>query len=145
MSLNGAHNLAAHFPTNAVPPDLGMCYISLDRGCDAEICVLGLKMYNGHTYMHTMLHMDVGDAINFPVYMDGLGEESKWWLGEEDKAHTLWLLLQCKDLEPLQKYLQEHFQLGPDINPINLGDLHITLDMFKALKTHSIQPYIVHQ
>ena len=24
MSLNGARNLAEHFPTNAVPPDLGI-------------------------------------------------------------------------------------------------------------------------
>lgn len=35
-------------------------------------------MYNGHVYMDTMLHMDVADTINFPVYMEGLGEESKW-------------------------------------------------------------------
>lgn len=35
-------------------------------------------MYNGHVYTDTMLHMDVADTINFPVYMEGLGEESKW-------------------------------------------------------------------
>ena len=57
-------------------------------------------MYNGHTYTDTMLHMDMADAVNFPVYMEGWGEESEWWLGE-DEAHALWLLWRREDVEPL--------------------------------------------
>ena len=102
-------------------------------------------MYNGHTYMDTMLHMDAANAVNFPVYMEGLGEESKWWSGDEAEGYALWLLWGCKDVEPLRQYLQEHFQLGPNIDPINLGDLHITHNMFEVLKARGIQPYVVHQ
>ena len=46
-----------------------------------------------------MLHMDMANAINFPVYMEGRGEESEWWLGDE--PHALWLLWQRIDVEPL--------------------------------------------
>ena len=47
-------------------------------------------MYNGHAYMDTMLHMDAADAVNFPVYMEGLGEESEWWSDDEAEGYTLW-------------------------------------------------------
>ena len=94
-------------------------------------------------YTDTTLHMDMADAINFPVYMEGRGEESEWWL--DDEPHALWLLWQREDVEPLRGYLRDHFQLGLNINPINLGDLHITPDMFKAFKACGIQPYVVRQ
>ena len=95
--------------------------------------------------MDTMLHMDAADAVKFSVYMEGLGEESEWWLGDEAEGYALWLLWGCKDVEPLWQYLREHFQLGLNIDPINLGDLHITRDMFEVLKARGIQPYVVHQ
>ena len=98
-------------------------------------------MYSGHTYTDTLLHMDMADAINFPIYMEGLGKDSEWWSGNE--AHALWLLWLREDVEPLREYLREHFQLGPDINPINLGDLRITPNMLGAFKTWGLQPYIV--
>ena len=60
-------------------------------------------MYNKDAYMDTILHMDITDTINIPVYMEGQGEESKWWLGDE--AHTLWLLWQCEDVGPLREHL----------------------------------------
>jgi hypothetical protein len=102
-------------------------------------------MYNGHAYTDTMLHMDAADAVNFPVYMEGLGEESEWWSGDEAEGYALWLLWGREDVEPLRQYLREHFQLGPNIDPINLGDLRITRDMFEVLKARGIQPYVVHQ
>ena len=49
-------------------------------------------MYNGHAYTDTMLHMDAADAVNFPVYMEGLGEESEWWSGDKAEGYALWLL-----------------------------------------------------
>ena len=91
--------------------------------------------------MDTILHMDITDAINIPVYMEGQGEESKWWLSDE--AHTLWLLWQCEDVELLREHLWDHFQLGWYFNPINIGDLHISiLEVFKVCR---IRPYVVCQ
>ena len=57
--------------------------------------------------MDTLLHMDMADAINFLIYMEGLGKDSEWWLG--NKVHTLWLLWLHEDVEPLREYVQEHF------------------------------------
>ena len=62
-------------------------------------------MYNGHAYTDIMLHMDAADAVNFPVYMEGLGEDSEWWSGDEAEGYTLWLLWGHEDVEPLQQYL----------------------------------------
>lgn len=91
--------------------------------------------------MDTILHMDITDAINIPVYIEGQGEESKWWLGDE--AHTLWLLWQCEDVEPLRENLLDHFQLGWYFDPINIGDLHI--NMLEVFEVCRIWPYVVCQ
>lgn len=101
-------------------------------------------MYNGHTYTDTMLHMDITDAINIPLYMEGRGEESQWWVDNEG-PHALWLLWRRQDVKPLRKYLREHFSIRSNIDPINLGNLRITPDMFEAFKSREIEPYVIRQ
>lgn len=100
-------------------------------------------MYNGHMYTDTMLHMDASDAINFPLYMEGRGEESEYWSG--DKAHAFWLLWHRTDVEALREFLREHFQLDPGVDPIHLGDLRITPEMLREIEARKIWPYIVRQ
>lgn len=100
-------------------------------------------MYNGHAYTDTMLHMDMADAINFPIYMEGRGEDSDWWSGDE--AHALWLLWPRENLGRLQEYLREYFRLDSNIDPINLGDLRITPNMLDEFKARGIQPYVFRQ
>ena len=95
-------------------------------------------MYNGHIGTDTMLHMDMTDAFNFPVYMDGLCKESKWLTGDETEPFALWLLWRCKDVGPLQEYLRVYFNLLPNIDLINSGDLHITPDMLEEFEAHGI-------
>ena len=95
-------------------------------------------MYNGHIGTDTMLHMDMTDALNFPVYMDGLCKESKWLTGDETEPFALWLLWQREDVGPLQEYLRVYFNLLPNIDPINLGDLCITPDMLEEFEARGI-------
>lgn len=90
-----------------------------------------------------MLHMDWGDAVNFPIHMEGRGEESDWWSG--DDPHALWLFWRREDVGRLRECLRELFGLGPDIDPINLGELRIVPDMLEEFKAHGIQPYIFRQ
>ena len=49
-------------------------------------------MYNRHIGMDTMLHMDITDASNIPVYVEGLCKESEWLTGNETEPFALWLL-----------------------------------------------------
>ena len=102
-------------------------------------------MYNGHIGMDTMLHMDMTDALNFPVYMDGLSKESEWLTGDKTEPFALWLLWRREDVGPLQEYLRVYFNLLPNIDPINSGDLHITPDMLEEFEARRIRPYIVRQ
>lgn len=101
-------------------------------------------MYNGHTYTDTLLHMDITDAINISVYMEGRGEESEWWKDGQG-PHALWLLWRRDDIEPLRQFLREYFGLDPNIDPINSGDLRITPRMLEGFKSHKIEPYIIRQ
>lgn len=95
-------------------------------------------------YTYTLLHGDVADAINFPVHMEGRGEESEWWKRDEN-PHALWTLWRREDVEELRKYLREYFNIGPNVDPIHLGDLQITPDMFEAFKARGIEPYVFRQ
>ena len=48
-------------------------------------------MYNGHILTDTMLHMDMTDAINISIHMEGKAEEGvEYWL--DDEPHAVWLL-----------------------------------------------------
>lgn len=85
----------------------------------------------------------MADAINFPLHMEGRGEESRWW--SDDEAHALWLLWLREDVERLREYLREHFNLGPDIDPINSGNIRITPDMLEELESRGIRPYVFRQ
>ena len=56
--------------------------------------------------MDTMLHMDITDALNFPVYMGGLCKESKWLTGDETEPFALWLLWWCEDVGCFKNILE---------------------------------------
>ena len=88
--------------------------------------------------MDTMLHMDITDALNFPVYMEDLCEESEWLTGDETEPFALWLLWWHEDVGLLQEYLRVYFKLLPNINPINSGDLHITPNMLEGFEACGI-------
>ena len=102
-------------------------------------------MYNGHIGTDTMLHMDMTNALNFLVYMEGLAKESKWLTGDKTEPSALWLLWQGEDVGLLQEYLRVYFKLPSNVDPINSGDLHITPDMLEELEAHGVSPYVVHQ
>lgn len=102
-------------------------------------------MYNGHIGTDTMLHMDITDALNFPVYMEGLCKESEWLTGDETEPFALWLLWRREDVGLLQEYLRAYFKLLPNIDPINSGDLRITPNMLEGFEARRIRPYVVRQ
>ena len=101
-------------------------------------------MYNGHILTDTMLHMDMTNAINISIHMEGKAEEgAEYW--SDDEPHAVWLLWRREDVEPLRNYLRQYFHLGLDDDPINLGNLRISPTMFPDFEAREILPYMIRQ
>lgn len=73
---DGVLNIASHFPSNTVSPDLGTSSFSRVIPCmRSNVYFLGPKMYNAMASFEsqgskgtTRLHMDMSDAVNIMLY-----------------------------------------------------------------------------
>ncbi|KAJ1300194.1 hypothetical protein OPQ81_011943 [Rhizoctonia solani] len=88
---DGILNLASHFATNAIAPDLGP------------------KMYNAFTSSEgpggqgsTRLHMDMADAVNIMMYASSSPDGSP--------GVAAWDIFRAKDSDKIRSYLRRHFQ-----------------------------------
>ncbi|GAB1528085.1 hypothetical protein RhiTH_011276 [Rhizoctonia solani] len=88
---DGILNLAAHFATNAIAPDLGP------------------KMYNAFTSSEgpggqgsTRLHMDMADAVNIMMYASDCPDGSP--------GVAAWDIFRACDSEKIRSYLRRHFK-----------------------------------
>lgn len=95
-------------------------------------------MYNGHIRTDTHLHMDVTDAVNIAMYMEGQDPDA-------DSPYALWLLWSRDDREALRRLLRECFNLPAVEDPINSHNVRITEDLLAKLTRGGIRPYIIHQ
>ncbi|KAG8713118.1 hypothetical protein FRC11_013230 [Ceratobasidium sp. 423] len=88
---DGILNLASHFATNAIAPDLGP------------------KMYNAFTSSEgpggqgsTRLHMDMADAVNIMMYASESPDGSP--------GVAAWDIFRARDSDKIRSYLRRHFQ-----------------------------------
>ncbi|CAK5275825.1 unnamed protein product [Mycena citricolor] len=106
---DGVLNIASHFPSNTVSPDLGP------------------KMYNAYANLaeegnkgSTRLHMDMADALNILTYAAPCPDGSP--------GYAAWDIFRAEDSFQIRQFLAEqHRQLGQD--PIHSQQIYLEDDM----------------
>lgn len=101
-------------------------------------------MYNGHILTNTLLHIDMTNAINILIYLKGCVDE-RGALSNNSGGYSVWLLWAHQDVEPLCDYLRGRYSLGPEVDPIHSGDLHIYPEMMPDLTKCDTLPYKIQQ
>ncbi|KAJ7087277.1 Clavaminate synthase-like protein [Mycena belliarum] len=122
---DGALNIASHFPSNTVGPDLGP------------------KMYNANanrvagTKGSTRLHMDMADALNIMTYAAPDPE------GKEGSA--AWDLFRAQDSDQIRKFLRVKFAITA-LDPIHSQQVYLDDDSRRELwEKHGVKSYRVYQ
>ncbi|KAJ7762764.1 hypothetical protein DFH07DRAFT_813374 [Mycena maculata] len=121
---DGVLNIASHFPTNTVAPDLGP------------------KMYNANANREvnskgsTRLHMDMADALNIMTYAapDPHGGEGS----------AAWDLFRAQDSEKIRQFLRSKYSLKTD--PIHGQTVYLDDDARRELwAEYGVKSYRVYQ
>ncbi|KAF8341639.1 uncharacterized protein EI90DRAFT_2989408 [Cantharellus anzutake] len=120
---DGIMNISAHFPINAVAPDLGP------------------KMYNAFEASEgeggkgsTRLHMDMADAVNIMMYAAKRADGSD--------GHAVWNIYRADDSKLIREFLDEHFPnaiegLDPIHTQIHFLDTALRKQLFEEKKVKS--------
>lgn len=124
---DGALNIASHFPSNTVAPDLGP------------------KMYNAMSSFEsagskgsTRLHMDMADAVNIMTYASTTPD------GKPGCA--VWDLFRAQDAEKLRTFLRRKFKGTYQHDPIHSQQFYLDSQLRKELyDTHGIKSHRVYQ
>ncbi|KAI0703120.1 hypothetical protein C8Q76DRAFT_590035, partial [Earliella scabrosa] len=118
---DGIYNLSAHFPTQAVAPDLGpKLYIAMATADD-----------NTGT---TKAHLDVTDAINILAWSRGDGPAALWHIFPA--AHTA----------TVRHFLRQEYALPGEIDPVHSQKYYLSDAKLARLKDmHGISPWTLHQ
>ncbi|KAH9072972.1 hypothetical protein EDB83DRAFT_2360192 [Lactarius deliciosus] len=103
---DGVLNIASHFPSNAVAPDLGP------------------KMYNAFATQDnegskgsTRLHMDMADAVNVMVHAEPCADGSP--------GGARWDLYRAEDAPAIRQFLSERFKLANGLDPIHSQQFYL--------------------
>lgn len=103
---DGVLNIASHFPSNAVAPDLGP------------------KMYNAFATQDTegskgstRLHMDMADAVNVMVHTEPCADGSP--------GGARWDLYRAEDAPAIRQFLSERFKLASGLDPIHSQQFYL--------------------
>lgn len=124
---DGALNIASHFPSNTVAPDLGP------------------KMYNAMSSFEsagskgsTRLHMDMADAVNIMTYAS-ITPDGK-------PGCAVWDLFRAQDAEKLRNFLRRKFKGTYQHDPIHSQQFYLDSQLRKELyEMHGIKSYRVYQ
>ncbi|OAX39131.1 Clavaminate synthase-like protein [Rhizopogon vinicolor AM-OR11-026] len=124
---DGALNIASHFPSNTVAPDLGP------------------KMYNAMSSFEsagskgsTRIHMDMADAVNIMTYASPSPD------GKPGCA--VWDLFRAQDAEKLRHFLKKKFKGAFQHDPIHSQQFYLDSQLRKELyDTVGIKSYRVYQ
>ncbi|KAA1466060.1 hypothetical protein DENSPDRAFT_862224 [Dentipellis sp. KUC8613] len=112
---DGVLNLASHFPSNTIAPDLGP------------------KMYNAMASEEkpgakgsTRLHMDMADAVNIMLHAEPCPDGSP--------GFAAWDLFRWEDAAQLRKFLKKRFSNGGQAHdPIHSQQIYLDSEMRKEL------------
>ncbi|KAH9936446.1 uncharacterized protein B0H18DRAFT_838935, partial [Fomitopsis serialis] len=123
---DGFYNLAAHFPVNALRPDLGP------------------KMYISHASVHegihvgsTWLHLDVAAAVNIML-----------WAGCDDDGKpgcARWLIFAPDDRERLRCFLRRKLDVAQDVDPLLAQNVFVDDEMVEELTAEGIRVHKIAQ
>jgi len=124
---DGVLNIASHFPSNTVMPDLGpKMYIALAT-TDEE----GSKG-------STRLHMDMADGVNIMVYSEARPDGSP--------GVAAWDLFRAEDADRLRKFLKRRFGVNGQHDPILSQQYYLDAALRKELfDDYGIKSHRVYQ
>ena len=145
---DGVLNIASHFPSNTVAPDIGKI------GCQSRprplpmtnnAHVLGPKMYNAMassdipgTKGSTRLHMDMADAVNVMLYSAPTPD------GKPGGA--LWDIYDASDAGKLRDFLKNKFKGKFQNDPIHSQMFYLDCDLRKELyEEFGVKSYRIYQ
>ncbi|KAF9268356.1 Clavaminate synthase-like protein [Marasmius fiardii PR-910] len=140
---DGVMNIASHFPTNTIAPDLGP------------------KMYNAMTANEetgskgsTRLHMDMADALNIMTYaspfsppsVSAEGTSSPSFLGPVEPGCAAWDLFRAEDANKLRTFLKRKFPKQLTLDPIHSQQVYLDRDLRKELfDQEGVMSYRIYQ
>ncbi|KAI0080657.1 hypothetical protein K474DRAFT_1614902 [Panus rudis PR-1116 ss-1] len=124
---DGVLNIASHFPSNTVAPDLGP------------------KMYNAMASFEsagskgsTRLHMDMADAVNIMLYAAATPQ------GQPGSA--VWDVYRAEDAPKLRKFLKKRFKGMYQHDPIHSQQFYLDADLRRDLyNEHGVKSHRIYQ
>jgi [histone H3]-dimethyl-L-lysine9 demethylase len=140
---DGALNIASHFPSNTVAPDIGESHSGIHL-CIYQI-VVGPKMYNAMASFDgpgskgsTRLHMDMADAINVMLYAAPTPD------GRTGSA--AWDLFRAEDSVKIRQFLRKKFKGQFQNDPIHCQLFYLDPLMRQELHhLYGVRSYRVYQ
>ncbi|KAI9454423.1 hypothetical protein F5148DRAFT_1229560 [Russula earlei] len=111
---DGVLNLASHFPSDVVAPDLGPKMYNALAMEDAE----GSKG-------STRLHMDMADAVNIMVFAEPCADGTV--------GGARWDVFRAEDAPAIRKFLSDHFKLANGIDPIHSQQFYLDKQLRREL------------
>ena len=144
---DGALNIASHFPSNTVAPDLGKMVFQYQSRSPliSNICAPGPKMYNAMassdtpgTKGSTRLHMDMADAVNVMLYCASTPD------GKPGGA--LWDIYDASDAGKIRDFLKSKFKGTFQNDPIHSQMFYLDHDLRKELyEEYGVKSYRIYQ
>lgn len=142
----GVYNLVAHFPENAIAPDLGIVPVNPTARLSFDGAFSGPKMYNSlssifddHHAGSTRLHLDLSDAVNIMAYASKTADDSP--------GFAIWHIFAPEDSDRIRVYLRSRKEHGLIVgDPIHNQDDYLTPRMLAELKDeYMVRPYYIRQ
>jgi lysine-specific demethylase 3 len=142
---DGTLNIASHFPSNTVAPDLGKHRDDHKSISYLLSFIAGPKMYNAMSSFEsagskgsTRLHMDMADAVNIMTYASATPD------GKPGCA--VWDLFRAQDAEELRNFLRRKFKGTYQHDPIHSQQFYLDSQLRKELyDMHGIKSHRVYQ
>jgi len=144
---DGVLNIASHFPSNTVAPDIGKiaCQCRPRSPMTNGFHVVGPKMYNAMassdtpgTKGSTRLHMDMADAVNVMLYCSPTPE------GKPGGA--LWDIYDASDAGKIRDFLKNKFKGKFQNDPIHSQMFYLDCDLRKELyEEFGVKSYRIYQ
>ena len=142
---DGVLNVASHFPSNTIAPDLGMSHRNRLQQRTHAIVIAGPKMYNAMASFDgegskgsTRLHLDMADAVNVMLYAANTPD------GKPGSA--AWDLFKAEDSPKLRKFLKRKFKGQYQHDPIHSQQFYLDSNLRKELyEEFGVMSYRVYQ
>jgi [histone H3]-dimethyl-L-lysine9 demethylase len=144
---DGVLNIASHFPSNTVMPDLGMwtSILVFVWSIDDVASIKGPKMYvalattdEEGSKGSTRLHMDMADGVNIMVHSEPRPDGSQ--------GVAAWDLFRAEDADRLRRFLKRRFGANGQHDPILSQQYYLDAELRKELyDDYGIKSHRVYQ